>query len=64
MEDASTSLERDAEAVVVEDVGAAQDEPLLRSIQGKQVGILPVRFTINRTITPIDESVNHDTERQ
>jgi hypothetical protein len=45
MEYAAAPAESGAEAAVVQDVGAAQGEPLLRSIQGKQVGVLLVRFT-------------------
>ena len=45
MEDAVASLERGAEAVVVEDVGAAQGEPLLCSVQREQVRVLAVSYT-------------------
>ena len=45
MEEAVASLERGAEAVVVEDVGAAQGEPLLCSVQREQVRVLAISYT-------------------
>ena len=45
MEDAVTSLEHVAEAVVVKHIGTAQGEPLLGAIQRQQVRILAVSFT-------------------
>jgi hypothetical protein len=45
VEDAAASLERCAQATVVQDVGAAQGQPLLGPIERKQVRVLAVRFT-------------------
>jgi hypothetical protein len=44
VEDAAASLERCAQAAVVQDVGAAQGQPLLGPIELKQVRVLAVRF--------------------
>jgi hypothetical protein len=42
VEDAVASAERGAEAVVVEDVGAAQGQALLGALQREQVRVLAV----------------------
>ena len=44
------SLERGAEAVVVEDVGVAQGEPLLCSLQREQVRVLAISYTTNKAV--------------
>jgi hypothetical protein len=45
VEDAVAAGEGGAEAVVVEKVGAAEGEPLLRSVQGQQVRVLAIGCT-------------------
>ena len=44
MEDAMAAAERGAEGLVVQDVGAAEGEPLLGPLQRKQVRVLAVSW--------------------
>lgn len=45
MEDPLAAIEGGTEAVVVQNVGTAQGQPLISSLQGMQVDVLAVRFT-------------------
>jgi hypothetical protein len=56
VEDAVAAGEGGAEAVVAEKVGAAEGEPLLRSLQGQQVSVLAVRFRNESKKTPLISS--------
>ena len=44
VEDAAAATEGGAEGVGVQDVGAAQGQPLVRALQLEQVRVLAVRF--------------------
>ena len=46
MEDAAAAAEGGAEGVGVQDVGAAQGQPLVRALQREQVRVLAVRFMV------------------
>ena len=48
MEDAAAAAEGGAEGVGVQDVGAAQGQPLVRALQREQVRVLAVRFMVCR----------------
>ena len=48
MEDAAAATEGGAEGVGVQDVGAAQGQPLVRALQLEQVRVLAVRFMLWR----------------